>query len=74
MDHLCRSLCYVEVAGISCEPFGDAAQQLVAARFDYQGDLVVQMEDINAEEVVAAWPKVGQAAIQDAVKFLPDQL
>ena len=29
------------------------------------------MEGIQADLVVAAWPEVGQAAVQDAVNFVP---
>ena len=32
------------------------------------------MEEIRAEKVIAAWPKVGQAAVQDALTFLPEKL
>ena len=35
---------------------------------------MVAMEEIRAEKVIAAWPKVGQAAVQDALTFLPEKL
>ena len=74
VEHLCRALRYVEASGLKCEAFEEAAQKLAAARFDYQGEPVMPMEDIVAERVIAAWPKVGQAAVQEAVEFLPEPL
>ena len=74
VDHLRRALDYMEVRKLRCGRFEETARHLAAVRFDYQGEPVVVMEDIRADKVIAAWPKMGQAAVQDALAFLPEKL
>eukprot|EP00435_Cladocopium_sp_Y103_P072729 s88_g41.t1 len=74
VDHLCDVLEHLEEAQVRCPPMEESVKELVAARFDYVGDPVVPLEDLEADKVIAAWPKVGEAAIQDAVDFLPPHL
>ena len=62
----------MEERKLKCSRFEEAAKHLAAVRFDYQGEPVVVMEDIRAEKVIAAWPKVGQAAVQDVLTFSPE--
>ena len=74
VDHLRRALDYVEERKLRCGRYEETARHLAAVRFAYQGVPVVVMEDIRAEKVIAAWPKVGQAAVQDALTFAPEEL
>ena len=74
VDHLRRALDYVEERKLRCGRSEETARHLAAVRFAYQGVPVVVMEDIRAEKVIAAWPKVGQAAVQDALTFAPEEL
>ena len=75
VDHLRRALDYVEERKLRCGRSEETARHLAAVRFAYQGVPVVVMEDIRAEKVIAAWPKVGQAAVQDnALTFVPEEL
>lgn len=43
-------------------------------KFDYQGKPVLVMEDLVAEKVIGAWPRVGEAAIRNATEFLSGKL
>ena len=52
--------------------FSDAAVPLES--FGYDGEPVILMEDITADLVVEAWPAIGQAAVQNAIDFVPDEL
>ena len=74
VDHLRRALDYVEERKLRCGRYKETAKRLADVRFDYQGEPVVVMEDIRADKVIAAWPGVGQAAVQDALSFLPEKL
>ena len=38
------------------------------------GEPIIPMEDLVASKVIGAWPKVGQAAVQDAESFLTREL
>ena len=58
----------------ACPTFDEASTQLASAKFDYMGEPVMLMEDLEAEKVIAAWPKVGEAAIQDAIDLVPPEL
>eukprot|EP00435_Cladocopium_sp_Y103_P063900 s82_g25.t1 len=74
VEHLCTMVEHLENSGVKCPGLEEASRSLAAARFDYAGEPVVPMEDIIADKVIAAWPKEGEAAIQDAVNFLPPAL
>ena len=74
VEHLVESLVYLEDSGLKCGEFKPTAEKLATVRFDYQGEPVMPMEDIQSDLVVAAWPAPGQAAVQDAVDFLPPDL
>eukprot|EP00435_Cladocopium_sp_Y103_P034828 s532_g9.t1 len=43
-------------------------------RFDYAGEMVAIMEDLQAESVIACWPQVGEAGIQPAERFVSDEV
>lgn len=43
-------------------------------RFDYTGEIVAVMEELNAESVIACWPKVGEAGIQPAERFVSEEV
>eukprot|EP00435_Cladocopium_sp_Y103_P025243 s2315_g6.t1 len=74
VEHLCTMLEHLEGSGLKCPGLEESSRALASARFDYAGEPVVPMEDIIAEKVIAAWPKEGEAAIQDAIDFLPPAL
>eukprot|EP00435_Cladocopium_sp_Y103_P069634 s456_g33.t1 len=74
VEHLCTMVEHLENSGLKCPGLEESSRALVSARFDYTGEPVVPMEDIIAEKVIAAWPKEGEAAIQDAVDYLPPPL
>ena len=43
-------------------------------RFDYTGEIVAVMEELDADSVIACWPKVGEAGIQPAEKFVSEEV
>ena len=57
-----------------CPPVSEADLVLGKARFDYAGEPVMILEDLVAEKVIPVWPKVGEAAIQPVLPYLPDEL
>ena len=57
-----------------CPNFDEAGLQLATAKFDYMGEPIMPMEDLIADKVIAAWPKIGEAAVQDAVDLVPPAL
>eukprot|EP00435_Cladocopium_sp_Y103_P066496 s82_g28.t1 len=54
--------------------FLDCVGAVGSVKFDYAGEPIQYMEDLVASKVVPCWPKPGEAAIQDAVKFVPDHV
>ena len=51
-------------------PYEAAKAGLTQVKFDYGGEPVCYMEDLIASKVIACWPQVGEAAIQDAIRFV----
>ena len=47
---------------------------LSRVRFDYSGEIVQVMEDLEGSSVIACWPKSGEAGIQPAEKFATEEL
>ena len=43
-------------------------------RFDYSGEPVAIMEELEAASVIACWPKPGEAGIQPAAKFVKEEV
>ena len=43
-------------------------------RFDYAGEMVAIMEDLEADKVIACWPKIGEAGIQPAERFVSEEV
>ena len=43
-------------------------------RFDYSGEPVAVMEDLDAASVIACWPKPGEAGIQPAARFVKEEV
>eukprot|EP00435_Cladocopium_sp_Y103_P069901 s206_g34.t1 len=57
-----------------CPPVSQAELVLGKAKFDYAGEPIMVMEDLEASKVIPVWPKVGEAAVQPVMKFLPPEL
>lgn len=74
VDNCCALLEHLEESGEKVACFDEAMAPLATARFGYDGEPIVVMEDIDAELVVEAWPAVGEAAVQEAVDFVPPEL
>lgn len=53
------------------KPLSSMTTQLKQARFDYAGEPVAVMEELEAAKVIPCWPRPGEAAIQPAVNFVP---
>eukprot|EP00435_Cladocopium_sp_Y103_P007817 s1173_g2.t1 len=54
--------------------FIDCVSAVGSVKYDYSGEPVQYMEDLVASKIVPCWPKPGEAAIQDAVNFVPDHV
>ena len=74
VKHLCGLVEHLHDSKVVCPGFAEASSSLGAARFDYAGDPVMPLEELDAEKVIQAWPRVGEAAIQDAMDLLPEHL
>eukprot|EP00438_Fugacium_kawagutii_P016268 Skav226631 [mRNA] locus=scaffold2041:555283:567851:+ [translate_table: standard] len=57
-----------------CPDFQTARSWLVEAKFDYGGEPIMTLDELVAEQVVAVWPGIGEAAVQPVVDYLPDDL
>ncbi|CAE6967009.1 unnamed protein product [Symbiodinium sp. CCMP2592] len=55
-------------------PAKAAIAKLSAKKFDYSGQAVEHMLELDAEKVIKAWPKPGSAAVVDLQDCLPDDL
>eukprot|EP00435_Cladocopium_sp_Y103_P059381 s905_g21.t1 len=60
--------------GGTLSKFADYKQAIGQAKFDYSGEPVQYMEELSAAKIIPCWPKPGEAAIQDAVDFVPDEV
>ena len=67
---------FVEVAkrfvhhGGSVRPIESGSLELASAKFDYAGEPVQYMQELEASKVIPCWPRVGEAAVQDATDFV----
>lgn len=64
---------YIDKGGL-ISTLGVSRAELGRVRFDYGGEPIHYMEDLVASKVIACWPKVGEAAVQDARDFVPDSV
>lgn len=55
-------------------PLSSLVTNLKQAKFDYAGEPVAVMEELEASKVILCWPAPGEAAIQPAVKFVPEPM
>ena len=53
---------------------GEAKGMLNTKRFDYCGNPVEHMQELDADKVIATWPKVGAAGIRYITEFLDGDL
>ena len=74
VTHLCEAAVTLESSGFRCKKTEDVVRSYEGLRFDYMGEPIIPMEDLVASKVIGAWPKVGQAAVQDAEDFLTKDL
>ena len=49
-------------------------ENLGKVRFDYSGEIVQVMEDLEAESVISCWPKPGEVGIQPAERFVTEEV
>ena len=54
--------------------FKDSCAALGCAKFDYAGEPIQYMEQLEADKVIPCWPKRGEAAIRDARDFVPAEV
>lgn len=72
--HLCDLVEHLRDSKVRSPGFQEASRDLGAARFDCAGEPVVPFKELVAEKVIQAWPKIGEAAVQDAIELVPEQL
>ena len=63
-----------EAKGGQLEPFAKCKQAVGSVHFDYGGEPIQYMEDLVAERVIPCWPRPGEAAVQEALKFVPPEV
>ena len=68
VDHLRKAVSYLEESGQVVRSFEESSVPLGVARCGYDREPIMVMEDIQADLVVAAWPEVGQAAVQEKLE------
>ena len=52
--------------GGKVEAFSKCRTEIGAVRFDYSGEPIQYMEELEAEKVLPCWPRPGKAAVQNA--------
>ena len=57
-----------------CPPVHEADLVLGAARYDYAGEPIMILEDLEASKVIPVWPQIGEAAVQPVLPYLPEEL
>ena len=60
--------------GRMTSPCLEAVDLLEKARFDYGGEPVLAMQDLEAQKVIQVWPRVGECAVQPVTRFLSPDL
>lgn len=60
--------------GGSMAPFKESQELIGSVRFDYAGEPVHYMEELEAAKVIPCWPKPGEAAVQPAINFVPPEV
>eukprot|EP00435_Cladocopium_sp_Y103_P021347 s4041_g5.t1 len=55
-------------------PIAQLRDDLGRIRFDYGGEMVAIMEELDADSVIACWPKEGEAGIQPAESFVSPEV
>ena len=53
---------------------GEAKEMLNTKRYDYCGNPVEHMQELDAEKIIATWPKVGAAGVRYITEFLEGEL
>ena len=56
--------------GGTVSTLSEGQKELATAKFDYSGEPVQYMQELEAAKVIPCWPKVGEAAVQDAADFV----
>ena len=49
-------------------------ESLNSKRFDYSGNPVEHMQELDASKVIATWPRPGSAAVKDITELLSDEI
>ena len=63
------------VTTVKIPPLSELKRSLLSKRFDYSGNPVEHMQELEALKVIAAWPQPGCAAVKDITELLdPDLL
>ena len=52
-------------------PLTTSLAEIGKVKFDYGGEPVQYMEDLEAAKIIPCWPAVGEAAVQEARDFVP---
>jgi len=60
--------------GGQVDVFSKCRQSIGAVKFDYSGEPIQYMEELEAEKVLPCWPKLGEAGVQDARDFVPPEV
>lgn len=63
-----------EEKGGKVETFAKCRQEIGAVRFDYSGEPIQYMEELEAEKIIPCWPRPGEAGVQDARDFVPPEV
>lgn len=74
ISHLAERVEDLQSVKAKCCTFAEGQAELVHTKFDYCGEPIMSLEDLEADKVIPVWPRVGEAAVQDVVGYLPEDL
>ena len=64
VDHVLERITDLHQVEKACPDFEAARAQLIDAKFDYCGEPIASLEEIEASKVVPVWPRIGEVAVQ----------
>ena len=74
LEHLLERTVDLGEEALLCPPLSEGRLLLGKARFDYAGEPIQPLEMLEADKVIAVWPKVGECAVQSVMDFIPSDL
>ena len=74
IEQLARTVQRNIITTVKLPSLKEMKKSLMSKRFDYSGNPVEHMQELEAKKVIAAWPDPGCAAVKDITELLDNEL